>query len=463
MAEIAAALGTPLMPWQRHVSDVALEIDPATRLLVYREIVLTVPRQSGKTTWLLSLMVHRALGFNEPQRITYTAQNRNSARAKWQDEHVKALERSPFSSLFTTRSGLGQEAIMWTNGSHHGIESNTERAGHGVTLDLGVIDEAFAHDDNRVEQAMKPAMITRPQPQLVIVSTAGVSGRATYLRGKVNAGRARTAAGVTTGNAFFEWSASPADDPMDPATWRTCMPALGHTVRESAIEADAESMDPAEFRRAYLNIWGEDAPAENEWTVIPEAAWAALVDRTPAVMDGPVAFGLDVTLDRAHAAISAAFPRDGGQRVEVIDHRPGVGWAVERLAELNRRWKPVAVVVDGVGPAASLITPLQQAGVEVQSPATRDVGRACAAFYDGVLDTRSVWHGGQPSLDAALAGARKRTLGESGWAWGRKGSHVDISPLVAATLAVWGLATFGGSKNSDWDAFLALNGGGVAA
>jgi hypothetical protein len=40
--------GTPLMPWQRYVADVALEIDPETGLLAYRGVDVTVPRQSGR-------------------------------------------------------------------------------------------------------------------------------------------------------------------------------------------------------------------------------------------------------------------------------------------------------------------------------------------------------------------------------------------------------------------------------
>src|SRR5215217_7263151 len=86
VAEVADLLGTPLMPWQRHVADVALELDPETGLLAYREVILTVPRQSGKTTLLLAVMTHRALGFGQRQRVLYTAQTRNDARKKWEDE-----------------------------------------------------------------------------------------------------------------------------------------------------------------------------------------------------------------------------------------------------------------------------------------------------------------------------------------------------------------------------------------
>ena len=50
---LARQLGQPLMPWQQLVADVGLELDPESGLPAYREIVVTVPRQSGKTTLVL--------------------------------------------------------------------------------------------------------------------------------------------------------------------------------------------------------------------------------------------------------------------------------------------------------------------------------------------------------------------------------------------------------------------------
>jgi hypothetical protein len=43
-------------------------------------------------------------------------------------------------------------------------------------------------------------------------------------------------------------------------------------------------------------------------------------------------------------------------------------------------------------------------------------------------------HRGRPELDAAVAGAEQRIVSDS-WLWSRKNSSVDISPLVAVTLA----------------------------
>jgi hypothetical protein len=442
VGEIAAMLKTPLMPWQQHVADVALEVDPDTSRLAYREIRLTVPRQSGKTTLMLAVMVHRALGFGQRQRITYTAQTRLKARQKWEDEHVVTLEASPLRSLFTIRRQIGQEAIRWRNGSLHGLEAPSDDAAHGDVLDLGAIDEAFAQEDDRVEQGMKPAMITRVSPQLWIFSTAGTH-KSVYLREKVESGRLAAEAGIDSGVAYFEWSAPADADPGDPATWYGCMPALGRTAREEAVRADYQSMKLPEFRRAYLNQWPDEAP--DEWIVVGRDAWMALHDPRSEIAPGsPVAFAADITPDRAFGAIAAAGRRaDGLLHVETTDDpKQGTSWMAPRLIELAAKYRPCAVVVDGAGEAGSLIAPLEAAGVEVVKPTLRDATQACGQFFEMVTESAGLRHRNEPELNAALAGARTREISDA-WLWARKGLSVNISPLVAVTLAAWGLAVRG--------------------
>lgn len=445
VANVANLLGTPLMPWQRHVADVALEVDPATGLLAYREVGLTVPRQSGKTLLLLCLMVHRALGFNTRQRILYTAQTRMDARKKWEDEHLRVLRDSPFAGMFTPRMQNGSEAFIWNNGSMHSLVSVTKKSGHGETLDLGVIDEAFAQVDARLEQAMKPAMITRSQPQLWVVSTAGTD-ESVFLRAKVDAGRARCDLGVTDSVAYFEWSAPEDVDPGDPRTWQQCMPALhrpsclpdcrDHTVVERAIEAEFASMEAPEFRRAFLNQWPDVFPID---AVIDLAAWKKLADPRSQLVD-PVALAADVTPARTSASIAAAGVRqDGLPHVEVVEVGHGTEWVVPKLLEMYGEHKPIAVVVDGAGPAGSLIAPLEAQGIEVLKPTARDAAQACGQFYDAAIQGR-LRHLDQAPLNAALAGAKRRDLGDA-WAWARKSAGIDISPLVAVTLALWGHTT----------------------
>jgi len=424
------------MPWQRQVADVAMEVDPATGRLAYREVVLTTPRQSGKTTLELAVLVHRCRTWPR-SRVLYSAQDRIHARLKWEDDHVAALQRSPFAGEFQVRYQRGDEAIRWDNGSRHGITAPLEKAGHSDVLDLAVADEAWGLEDSKLEQGLSPTMITRPQPQFWVVSTAGTH-RSAYLRGKVDRGRELAAQGGHRSVAYFEWSAVEGSDPGSPATWRSCMPALGHTVTEARIAAEFERLELADFCRAYLNWWPGEIPAD--WLVISEADWRALADADSSPVD-PVAFAADVTPDRAAAAIGVAGLRaDGLEHAEVIDHRPGTSWVAPRLVDLVSKWQPCAVVVDDTGPAGSLIAPLEAAGVEVIKPTTKARAAADSGFYDAVTDSRSLRYVPRPGLDAAVAGAATRPLGDS-WAWARKGLSTDICPLVAVSLARWGHAT----------------------
>ena len=60
MAELAKATGRPFMAWQAQVADVALEVDEGGRFC-YQLVLVTVPRQSGKTTLFGAVLDHRAL------------------------------------------------------------------------------------------------------------------------------------------------------------------------------------------------------------------------------------------------------------------------------------------------------------------------------------------------------------------------------------------------------------------
>lgn len=219
VGEVARLLGKPLMPWQQYVADVILELDPDTGRLAYTEFGLTVPRQSGKSTLLLAKAVHRATAtkfFGPRQQIVYTAQTRKDARKKWEEDYVEDLKASPaFRNKQAAHFGNGNEHIRFANRSRFGIESTTEKAGHGGTIDEAYIDEAFAQVDGRMEQAFGPAMITRRNKQLGWISTAGWLDGSPYLQDKVAAGRAQVEMGIRTGLAYFEWSAGEDVDPED--------------------------------------------------------------------------------------------------------------------------------------------------------------------------------------------------------------------------------------------------------
>ena len=464
VAMVMRGLGYEPMPWQRYVWDVALEIDPVTGRFWYRNVGLSVPRQQGKTGSLLAVKVHRAIAWQR-QRIVYAAQTRSMARERWEDEFWATIEASRLGPRFTARKSNGHEAIInRATRSRIGITSNTERAGHGPPLDLGMIDEAFAHEDDRLEQAFSPAMLTRPMAQLWWASAGGTE-RSTFLNKKRVAGRElieelwRT--GVHPRTAYFEWFAPETMARDDPATWWATMPALGYTVTEETILAELEKLDPGEFDRAYLNRTRKKAPPEDP--NVPKAKWPRLID--PASRAGAeLAFAVDVSQDRAWSSIGMASVREDGRvHLEVIDRRAGTAWVVPALTRLHKLWDPLVVAIASSGaPAGSLIDDIVAAGITAPEKGaeqphrghlavmrTNDVVEACGQIADAI-NQDTARHLDQVPLTAAVNGARSRRVGDA-WTLDRTNSLTDVAPLVAVVLARWALLTKGPQVLDDYD------------
>lgn len=435
------------MPWQQAAMDVALEIDPETGLLAYREVDTTVPRQSGKTTEVLSLVLHRALAcgnknlaFGElPQTIVYGAQTGKDARKKWEEDWLPILDHSRFKNFYRKSLANGREGLRFANGSRQGLLASSEDAGHGGTLDLGVDDEAFAHKDARREQACVPAMNTRAQPQWWVISTAGTPAKSPYLYAKVLRGRKLVEQQIADpskrhGVCYIEYSAPDDADPYDPRVWWDCMPALGYTVTEEAVQAALEMMlaDPKlglnEFKRAYLNQWvlamGDPIVALEFW-------------RTLAV-DNParppwVVLSLDLGPQDSSASIVATGEMPYGLQSTVLQNGPGTGWLLPALAEYVEKYDSPYVVVDEKHCRHLLPEIERVAGFDkVRALGPTDTAAACS-FWLRLVKAQKLWHRDEPELTAALAGAGQRTLAD-GWAWSRVKSETDITPLVAQTL-----------------------------
>jgi len=425
IAKVAELLGQPLMPWQRQVADVGGELLP-DGTPAYREVWVTVPRQNGKTTLVLAWEVDRANSWPTYQRILYSAQNGQEAAKKLILEQGPLIMGSRAAPLVRrVFRGAGGEAIAFKSGSRIDILRDSEAAGHGKTLDLAVIDEAFADVDDRREQAVIPAMQTRRDAQILGLSTAGTEASA-FLKRKIDAGRKAVDSGLRESIAYFEWAADPLADPDDPATWYSCMPALGYTVDEAAIRHARLTMADGEFRRSFLNQW-----VSFEDRAIPADAWAR-VSQPNVQPSGDLVFTIEVNPERTWASIATA---DRNGVCELVDSRAGVGWVVERVVELAAKWSSTDVAVDGRSQAFAFAGDLEGRGLRVKALSSSEFVQSCGLFLDAVLDG-SLRVRSHPDLSDAVAGVEKKPLGDA-WRWDRRSDAIEVSPLIAVSLAHW--------------------------
>lgn len=453
--ELANSVGLILDPWEEYVLRNALGTREDGKWAAF-EVGLDVPRQNGKGSVLEVRELAGALVLGE-KLIVHSAHQFDTAL-----EHLNRLEQ------LIEQGGLehevkkilranGKEGIEFKGGQRIRFRARTGGGGRGFTGDCIVLDEAM-YISEAMHGAMLPTLAARTitgNPQ--VWYTGSAVDQWIHEHGVVFARVRHRGHSGDPRLAWFEWSVD-CDDPedlderiaSDPEAWAQANPGLGIRIAEEYIENERRSLSARSFAVERLGV-GDWPDPEGVNATIPAEVWSALLDPTdppPSMLD-PVVLAFDVAPDRSYSSVGVAGARaDGMEQVEIAKRDRGTNWVVDYVATRKEKHQPAAVICDGRGPAASLIEPLERAGVTVTTVTAAEYAQACGQFYDACDPTGfddpnrdhqpTVRHLGTPELTAALRGATKRTLADA-WAWDRKSSGIDITPLVSVTLARWGL------------------------
>lgn len=443
MVDFMAEVGKPLDPWQASVVLDAFGLRE-DGLWSSVEVAVLVARQNGKggiteAIELAGLYLFRDRLIMHSAHLFKTATQSFQRLvdiihgSDWLMKRTKAIVRARGDEAIqlTPQAGGGQLMCF----SRHG------GSGRGFTGDKTVFDEA-AYLTVEQYAAATPTLATVPNPQIIYTGTPPdedvgpmpENAMLPSVRSRGHAGDDRL--------TLHEWSPPDKFDLEDPDVWAGCNPALGIRIQGWFLAKQLKNFTaagrPQKFATEHLGAWPDDPT--KQWLVIPQNDWTDAEDTQSKALD-PVALAVDVTPDRTWTAVGAAGNReDGSVHIEVAAHRPGTRWVVPWLLERDAKWRPSALVVND----KALADDCETAGLEVYRPTVPDTVSACGRFYDGVsspdVSKRNVRHIGQEELETALAGAMKRDLGGS-WAWDRRNVMVDICPLVAVTLALFGHLT----------------------
>lgn len=440
-ADVAVQLGRPMDAEQRLILD-AIYAEARPGIPTCFEVGVIAPRQNLKTATLEVAAITDVFVLGEQLHVwtahlfkTAVASFRNMVTLIEGSDDFRRRCRKP-------RIANGDEAIELLSGEKIEFHARSKGGGRGRSGAKVTVDEALFLQPTEVG-AMFPILATLPGAQVRYGSSAGLAV-SEHLRRVRDRGRR----GGDPRLAWLEWEAPhlPCDDlncsheygMVEGCTldiedlWFVSNPALGGRITLETMRSFRRSMPPDEFAREFLGWWDEPlgtaaAFGAGRW----EAGAYPAGESRPRDLDLS-ALAVAVSYELTHASIGAA--ADDGQLVHVkpLQHGPGTAWLPRRARQLQEMYG-VDVVVDGKGPAAGLIRDLEDEGVRLRVVDTTEVLDACAGIFELVRDGR-LRHGSYPELDAAVAGAVKRTVGDR-WAWGRKTSTADISTLEAVTLA----------------------------
>lgn len=401
-----------------------------------------MPRQNGKGD---ELEIVELFGLIERgESILHSAHELNTVSSAF-DRMVGVLEghRDLRNKVKRILRGLGQQRIDTKAGV---IQYRTRTKGGGRGLDdisRLVIDEA-QHAEREQLASATPILMANPNPQTNFVGTGGIEGMSEWwwdVRRRALSDEpgdfgylGHTAERLSAGMDMHD---RPPVDAHDRELWVLANPALAAGRGDMGfLEEQLRNLGPHLFAREHLGVW-DNPPAGAEGAVISLDTWNALED-LGSEATGRVVLALDVSPDRKWSTVSAAGRRDDGLlHVESVVHKPGTSWVVGEMPELLRRAGCESVRIEKGGPAGSLISQLAEVGVDVVEVSTADHARATGQFIDAVNDG-TLRHLGQQSLRSAVVAAKLRATGDAEL-WSRRSSKMDITPLVAATLALGGV------------------------
>ena len=232
-------------------------------------------------------------------------------------------------------------------------------------------------------------------------------------------------------------------DVEDRDLWRSANPvvAAGRGGGMEFLEEQFQRLGPEGFAREHLCVW-DPMPSSERAGHMAEYWSATRIEFAPEMHPGAVRLGWAVDAAGASASIAVAVGSAHVPYVELVDHRKGVGWLPERLAELVQRWSPPAVGHNNAGATAAQVGAVLEAlvseGVDASImeplPGARWAA-ACGAVDVAAREGRLSRHAEQPPLDLAGDRAGVRLIGD-GSAWDARSASVPVSPLEAITAAV---------------------------
>ena len=341
-------------------------------------------------------------------------------------------------------NGFGQQLIELTNDGVIAYRTRTNGGGRGLDdISRLVIDEA-QHAKPEQLASSTPILLANPNPQTNFAGTGAITGVSDWwweLRKRAlgkdpgafgYVGHTAEKVSLTTDGHVLQ---SPID-PFDRQLWFDANPAL-HAGRGEIefFEEQLRTLGPALFAREHLGVW--DPEPAGVGSVIGSDTWDALRDTDSAIVSHRT-WSVSTSLDRSWSSFGTCGRRsDGLLHVDAIKRGKGTAWVLDFAREVYAG-SQIPIRIHKSGPEGAFIAPLRERGVGVDEVSSAEVAAATGQFIDA-CNAGELRHLGQASLDIALKGAVLRTSADGAALWSQRNSNVEITALMACTVAVGGV------------------------
>ena len=418
--------------WQSQLGTVCLGYGADGK---YRATVggigMSIPRQVGKTYFVLALLVILCILFPGLQ-VVWTAHHLRTSTKTFTALRGLCRRRKIAPHVKAMRAANGEQQVEFHNGSMIMIGARAMGFGRGFDeIDVEVFDEAQLLDTKALEDMIAATNQARHEHGALLFFM-GTPPRPTDSSESFTLRRKEAWSGEADDAVWLEIGADPDSDPNDRRQWPLMNPSFPtRTPLESMLRLRKNLKNEDSWNREGRGVWDRDGGG-----ALSLAAWGSLADPKASRGDSPI-FGLDVDQNR-DGWIAVAWTRpDGSQHVMLAnDGRPVPAHLVAAEAtRLSRDWSTDIAV------PPTFEMDLDTAGANAVKVTSQEFTAACGRFADRVA-AGMLFHGNQEALNRAVTSARWRTAGTDGSRAFQLKDMPEVGPLAAAVRAVHALDTF---------------------
>ncbi|MBZ4485969.1 terminase large subunit [Microbacterium sp. cx-55] len=434
----AVAFGYWFENWQvallRAVLEVYPEGHPRAGQLRYRQVVISVARQNGKSEIAAALGLWRLLS-KAGALVIGIASSAEQARIIY-DRAMLAINANPslskmFDRLTDTRGIRKRDGGRWE------LKASKSAALQGLPIDLGLVDELHV-----IRRALWFDLVNgtggRPNCLVAGITTAGDAESDLLIDLYKLADHATADADTRFG--VFIWEAPEDRVPDDDETLGRWL-AMANPVVASGLSdletviSDARTNPDPELIRYRLNRFLQSVRAP----FIPPDKWHAVTRRESEAFPATRAvFTFDATPGLSFATITAtARGEDGTVHSEIVGSVRNP--TIERLASIAShlmRHNPITFAVDGYL-LRRLGIELQRRGYPVMIGSQSDAISSAALLYR-LVAAGTFRHAGDPLLSRQIPLAIRRNVGDS-FTISRTDSSIEIDAVKATALGALAL------------------------
>jgi phage terminase large subunit-like protein len=432
--------GLKLDDWQKWLLKHMLERYPSSHALYpnqlrYRQIIVSMGRQNGKSLLGAILGIYGLLLHNQGAQVISLASSTDQARIIYSRVLFTIQQNEWLAKRF--KKATEQRGILTADGSgRYDVKAAKESALQGIPMSLCLFDELHLAKKGMWSAAVL-GTAQRKDGMVIGITTAGDQSSETL----IDLYKLGTAAAMGDPEleriGFFCWQAPDGSQVDEPMALKMANPSIeAGRLDLNTVLSDIRSIPEHEARRYRLNQF--IAGTSQSW--IPSEVFAKASGDGITNQEN-VVISVDRTKNWEYATIAAARKcEDGTYETELVAGYAGATERVlyNRLRELYARGGVIAIAVDD-RQLPNLAKLLKQDGLPVWQLWTKEISSACSTVYS-MFSTGLVKHRNDPLLQLQSPKGIAKYTGET-WLISRKESLGDIDALMATVMALYVSAT----------------------